>query len=365
VLTAVLAAGPVLLFVRTAGWLGRTPEPVSWRDSDGLVSRPAGTAAGDGSAAAADPSGAARTLVLRPSAGGVTYTLTTGPGPTLIDTAGDPSRPAREFLAAVVADLSVGGGWGASALPALGVDEVWLPTATGRDQSAASAATVSGGSDVTGPPGGAAAGPATAAGGGTTFTPGGLVAALDAADGLERDQPRPDGYYWRLGPAAGPVAELRLLAPGPASHTDLAADRGARTGTVAAARAAVADRAVTGPGLALAGLIRTSGGTSVDARVPAGPAGRLLVLAEPADPGWRATLAGRRLVPVTAWGWAQGFVVPAGSLGEVRVRYDHTAHRGWVLAETAAVAAFLLSAPVLALAAGRRRRESAGRGASR
>ncbi|MBL7492076.1 hypothetical protein I6A60_36675 [Frankia sp. AgB1.9] len=363
VLSAVLAAGPVLLFVRTSGWLGRTPEPVSWRDPNGLISRPAGTAAGDGSAA--DPSDPDRTLVLRPSAGGVTYTLTTGPGPTLIDTAGDPSRPAREFLAAVVADLSVGGGWGASALPALGVDEVWLPTATGTDQSAASPATLDGGPDVTGPLSGAAAGPATAAGGGTTFTAGGLVAALDAADGLERDQPRPDGYYWRLGPAAGPVAELRLLAPGPVSHTDLAADLGARTGTVAAARAAVAERAVTGPGLALAGLIRTSGGTSVDARVPAGTAGRLLVLAEPADPGWRATLAGRRLVPVTAWGWAQGFVVPAGPLGEVRVRYDHTAHRGWVLAETVAVAAFLLSAPVLALAAGRRRRESAGRGATR
>ncbi|ADP84050.1 hypothetical protein [Pseudofrankia inefficax] len=359
-LSAVLVAGPVLLFVRTAGWLGRTPEPVSWRDSGGLVARPAAATAGDGPAAAADPSDAARTLVLRPSAGGVTYTLTAGPGPTLVDTAGDPSRPAREFLAAVVADLSVGGGWGASALPALGVDEVWIPAGAGPGQSVASPATTDAGPDLTGQPSGA-----TAAGGGTTFTAGGLVAALDAADGLERDQPRQDGYYWRLGPAAGPVAELRLLAPGSVSHTDVAAARGARPGTVAAARTAVADRVVTGPGLALAGLTRTSGGTSVDARVPAGAAGRLLVLADPADPGWRATLAGRRLVPVTAWGWAQGFVVPAGPAGEVRVRYDHSAHRAWVLAEAAAVAAFLLSAPVLALAAGRRRRESAGRGATR
>ncbi|WP_045877559.1 glycosyltransferase [Pseudofrankia sp. DC12] len=353
-LSTVLAAGPILLFVRASGWLGRTPEPVSWGGSDGLGAPTSGGAAGDGSTAAADPSAAARTLVLRPSAGGVTYTLTSGPGPTLIDSAGDPSRPARAFLASVVADLSVGGGWAASALPALGVDEIWLPTGTGADQPPANGATAGAAPRD-------AAGFAQEVGGRTTFTAGGLVAALDATDGLERDQPRPDGYYWRLGPMAGPVAELRLLAPGPAAGAEVVAGREARAGT---ARTAVAHRAATGPGTALAGLTRAPDGMSVDARVPRGPAGRLLVLAEPADPGWRATLAGRGLVPVTAWGWAQAFVVPAGSAGEVRVRYDHTEHRAWVLAEAAVAAAFLLSAPVLALA-GRGRREATGPGAAR
>ena len=46
-------------------------------------------------------------------------------------------------------------------------------------------------------------------------------------------------------------------------------------------------------------------------RLPAGEPGRLLVLAEAADDGWRATVDGRPLVRRTAWGWAQGFVAPA------------------------------------------------------
>ena len=47
-------------------------------------------------------------------------------------------------------------------------------------------------------------------------------------------------------------------------------------------------------------------------RVPAGPAGRLLVLAEPADSHWRATVDGRPLRRARAYGWAQAWLLPAG-----------------------------------------------------
>jgi GT2 family glycosyltransferase len=44
--------------------------------------------------------------------------------------------------------------------------------------------------------------------------------------------------------------------------------------------------------------------------VPAGPPGRLLVLAEPAARAWTASLGGRRLMTTTAYGWAQAWVLP-------------------------------------------------------
>jgi arabinofuranan 3-O-arabinosyltransferase len=47
----------------------------------------------------------------------------------------------------------------------------------------------------------------------------------------------------------------------------------------------------------------------------------LLVVRENANTGWTATMSGRVLEPVTVDGWAQGWVVPAGSTGEVRLEY--------------------------------------------
>jgi hypothetical protein len=64
-----------------------------------------------------------------------------------------------------------------------------------------------------------------------------------------------------------------------------------------------------------------SRGPLVDAEVAAGPPGRLLVLAERHDRGWRASLDGRALAPTTVHGWAQGFVVPTAG-GRLVVRYD-------------------------------------------
>ena len=329
VLALAVAAGPAVLFTRAGGWLG-TPVAPAGGGAPGLSTATAGAASG-----VTEGAGGPRTLVLRPSADGTGYALTGGHGPTPVDTAGDPAWPARAFLAAVVADLTVGGGWGASALPALGVDEVRVPTDPSAGVPVAQEAD-------------------------------GLVAALDADDGLARDQPRPDGYYWHLTRAAGPVAESRLLAPSlAATATDGPGQRPRSVGSAAAARAAAAARVPVGPGTPLAGPLHVPAVTSMDVPLPAGPAGRLLVLAEPADPGWRASLAGRPLTPVSAWGWAQAFVVPAGPAGTANVRFDHTPHRALELAEAAAVGTFLVGGLPLALAAGWRRRQAAGSWAAR
>nr|WP_307360710.1 glycosyltransferase [Pseudarthrobacter niigatensis] len=64
-----------------------------------------------------------------------------------------------------------------------------------------------------------------------------------------------------------------------------------------------------------------SNAEGVDIAVPAGPEGRLVVLAERADPGWTAWLDGRKLTSTTS-GWSQAFTLPA-SAGQLTVRYEN------------------------------------------
>lgn len=59
----------------------------------------------------------------------------------------------------------------------------------------------------------------------------------------------------------------------------------------------------------------------VDAVVPEGPEGRLIVLAERSDPGWSAWLDGRRLTATTS-GWSQAFTLPASG-GQLTIRYEN------------------------------------------
>lgn len=64
----------------------------------------------------------------------------------------------------------------------------------------------------------------------------------------------------------------------------------------------------------------------------AGPgAEAILSLAQNANPGWRANLAGRPLDPVTVDGWKQGFVVPEGAGGRVVVTFGPDRPYRWGL----------------------------------
>ncbi|MFE8886670.1 glycosyltransferase [Pseudarthrobacter enclensis] len=78
-------------------------------------------------------------------------------------------------------------------------------------------------------------------------------------------------------------------------------------------------RVIDGNGATLS--LVPSGANDVDSAVPAGPEGRLVVLAERADPGWTAWLDGRRLTSTTS-GWAQAFTLPASG-GQLTVRYEN------------------------------------------
>ncbi len=144
-----------------------------------------------------------------------------------------------------------------------------------------------------------------------------LVRALDADTGLSRVAAGGGVSLWRV---AGPVGRLTLWSP------------------TAVPTAVPTEAAVT------------------SAALPFGPAGRQLVLAEPADPGWRATVDGRPLPRRTAYGWAQAFAVPAEG-GRLALRHEDGAHRRDLLVQGAVIAGLLL----LAVPAGRRPADPPGR----
>jgi GT2 family glycosyltransferase len=106
-----------------------------------------------------------------------------------------------------------------------------------------------------------------------------------------------------------------------------------------------AGRAGTGQGLASADrpepLPAADGRAAV--RLPAGPAGRLLVLAEPADPHWRATVDGRPLHRSTAYGWAQAWTLPPGG-GRLQVTRSSDGRGRLLLLELAALVVLVLAA---------------------
>ncbi|MEW1660252.1 glycosyltransferase [Streptomyces sp. NPDC093707] len=66
------------------------------------------------------------------------------------------------------------------------------------------------------------------------------------------------------------------------------------------------------------------------AKVPAGPAGRVLRIADAADDGWHASLNGTPLKPVTVDGWAQGFQLPSDG-GRLDLSHDASfGHTFWL-----------------------------------
>ncbi|MFH8436707.1 glycosyltransferase [Streptomyces sp. NPDC018007] len=84
--------------------------------------------------------------------------------------------------------------------------------------------------------------------------------------------------------------------------------------------------------------------------IPSGAAGRVLRIADAADPGWTATLDGKPLTRKTVDGWAQGFELPADG-GRLDLTHDAPiTHTAWIWAQ----AGLLLVLVVMALP-GRRR----------
>jgi GT2 family glycosyltransferase len=135
---------------------------------------------------------------------------------------------------------------------------------------------------------------------------------MDAVPGLVAVGQTNVGWLWRISPLNQPVID--------------AADVAHRV------------RSVDGAGAAI-GLL-PSGLESVDAAVPEGPEGRLVVLAERSDPGWSAWLDGRRLTSTTS-GWSQAFTLPAQA-GQLTIRYENP-WAGW----TAVVQATVIGLTVL------------------
>ncbi|MFJ4504327.1 glycosyltransferase [Streptomyces sp. NPDC088864] len=70
-------------------------------------------------------------------------------------------------------------------------------------------------------------------------------------------------------------------------------------------------------------------------KIPAGAAGRVLRIADAADPGWHATLDGRALTAKTVDGWAQGFELPAEG-GTLDLTYEEPlTHTVWIWTQIA------------------------------
>ncbi|MGW2630053.1 glycosyltransferase [Streptomyces chattanoogensis] len=86
-------------------------------------------------------------------------------------------------------------------------------------------------------------------------------------------------------------------------------------------------------------------------KVPDGPAGRVLRIADAADPGWQATLDGKALEPVTVDGWAQGFRLPSGGGRLDLTHEDPVGHTVWLWTQG------LLAVVLVVMALPGRRRE--------
>lgn len=182
-----------------------------------------------------------------------------------------------------------------------------------------------------------------------------LTAALDMVPGVERITQGQPITLWRVRGPGGTVPGWARIEPSGAITLDedaapSAAEPGATNAD--AAEPGAADTVAANASDAATPL--PSGGTSVRTDVPAGEAGRRVVLAEAAAPGWTATLDGRRLTPVTveaAGARLQGFEL-GPEAGHLVIGYDMPHRTTWLVALGLIGVVFTL----LALPVGGRRR---------
>jgi GT2 family glycosyltransferase len=105
----------------------------------------------------------------------------------------------------------------------------------------------------------------------------------------------------------------------------------------------------------------TTGAVGARVRIPAGQDGRTIVLAEPADGGWHATIDGHTPTARTVDGWAQAYDVPPGG-GVLRLSRGMRLRHLWVVAQGMALVVVTLLALPSAQWVERPRRRRARRG---
>lgn len=123
-----------------------------------------------------------------------------------------------------------------------------------------------------------------------------MIGVLNATPGLERLSQQSGGELWRVD---SPVARVTVVSEG-AKPVPVAAEA-----------------------------------VAASAKIPDGPEGRVLRLADAEAPGWQATLDGKALKPVAVDDWAQGFTLPAKG-GSLELTYETPfRHTGWIWAQGA------------------------------
>ncbi|MGI5524491.1 alpha-(1-_3)-arabinofuranosyltransferase [Micromonospora sp. CA-259024] len=150
-----------------------------------------------------------------------------------------------------------------------------------------------------------------------------------------------------------PAGELRVVATGSdlATPTRLVLDPVGRSGpTATPSPVRIVDWSATERRLHVAG----------------NPGGTILAVRENQNPGWQATVAGRKLAPIVVDGWQQGWLLPPGVGGDVVLRFtpDRVFRVGLVAGAVLLGAVLLLAvlptrrpARPFPVAPGRRRRE--------
>ena len=320
--------GAVLLAIVVVATPVATLGAWSWQaragDATGLAALDRRVVPAVGQQAQSSPT-ASRVLALTGGAEGVlTWQLLRGDGPQLVDDSAavraralsgplqDATIVAPDAGTSEVEDLVARLGSGSSGdvssdLAALGVADVLVPPATGDADVAARTQ---------------------------------LVGRLDSTAGLERITANSSGVIWRVQPSA--VA-------GAVPATVVSSWARLVTATTAVAAGASGKAAASAP----TDLAIASDGHSVHTRIPAGTAGRLIVLAERADSGWHATLDGRPLRSVSG-GWRQTFEVGADG-GRLVIELRSPNRVPWLVAQgVVGLLTVLLALPVRRRKAGRR-----------
>ena len=119
-----------------------------------------------------------------------------------------------------------------------------------------------------------------------------LAKAISAVPGMLQVSGQRGTVLWRVD---YPTGRLRVLPPGaPVVEAD---------------------------GAAPPATVLPAGQVESHAQVASGPPGRLLVLADAEDSGWRATVDGTALTPRRYDGWAQAFDLPADG-GRLHLTHD-------------------------------------------